>query len=164
MRRVNPHEPLRRRRLSNSKTHILSWPGFHPDVSDAEQSEPYRRDIKGHARSRLDRKQGRHGDEETHHEPVCHGSARHPEGDAMRPTLMDSFLVTPMGQHDDCPGPKRPDQCDARHPYEYLVRHQEIEENTDQHEGCRDGNRCCRKVSRLIAPSADGAWPISERA
>src|SRR6516162_11360923 len=27
------------------------------------------------------------------------------------------------------------------------VRHQEIEQNTDQHEGCRDGNRRYRKVS-----------------
>src|SRR5262249_40910446 len=58
--------------------HVLSRSGFHPDVSDAEQGEPYRRDIKGHARSRLDREQGRHDDEETHHEPVRQGSARHP--------------------------------------------------------------------------------------
>src|SRR5262249_28975326 len=73
--------------------------------------------------------------------------ARHPEGDAVRAALMYGLLVTPVGQHDNCPGPQRPNQCDARHPYEYLVRHQEIEQNTDQHEGCRDVNPCCWKAS-----------------
>src|SRR5262249_4491199 len=139
--------PAKAKATVQRRNPCLSWSGFHADVSDAEQPEPYWRDIKGYTRSRLDRKQGRHDDEETHHEPVRQGSARHPEGDAVRPALMHGLLVTPVGQHDDSPGPKRANQCDARHPYEYLVRHQEIEQNTDQHEGCRDGYRCCRKAS-----------------
>src|SRR6478672_11531346 len=145
--RTNSPSPLRQGRLSSSKTHVLSRSGFHPDVSDAEQPEPYRRDIKCHACSRLDGKQGRHNDQETHDEPVRQRTARHPEGNAVRPALMYSLPVTQVGQHDASPGPQRPNQCDTRHPYEYLVWHQEIEQNTDQHEGCRDVNRCCRKVS-----------------
>ena len=65
----------------------------------------------------------------------------------MRPALMHSLPVPQVGQHDDSPGSQRPNQCDTRHPYKYLVWHQEIEQNTDQHEGCRDVNRRCRKVS-----------------
>src|SRR5258708_4185864 len=44
--RSKPDQQLRQRRLSSSNTHVLSWSGFHPDVSDAEQPEPYWRDIK----------------------------------------------------------------------------------------------------------------------
>src|SRR5262249_50239802 len=99
--RSKPDRPLRQGRLSSGKTHVLSRSGFHPDVSDAEQPEPYWRDIKSHARPRLDGKQCRHNDQATHDEPVRQGTARHPEGNAVRPALMYSLPVTQVGQHDD---------------------------------------------------------------
>src|SRR5260370_921680 len=71
---------------------------------------------------------------------------------------MYSLPVTQVGQHDDSPGPQRPNQCDTRHPYEYLVRHQEIEKNTDQHEGCREVNRRCRKVSPVDRGKRGWGW------
>ena len=90
--RSKPDQPLRQRRLLNGKIRGLSRSGFKAEVSDAEQGEPYWRDIKGDARCRFDPKQARHDDQETHHEPVRQGCARHPVGDAARAALMTAFL------------------------------------------------------------------------
>src|SRR5690242_9397716 len=98
--RSKPDRPLRQRRLPNGKIRDLSRPGFKAQVSDAEQGEPYWRDIKGDARCRFEPKQARHDDQESHHEPIRPGRARHPVGDAAGAALMYSLLVTPMGQHD----------------------------------------------------------------